>query len=104
LDHRAASNTSTAKGSKSAAGLLRGVASRGAALHDLARPNANAQLAFGVGIHPCIGAALATPEMRVVLETLLARTSALRRPGAKLEHLPSRLVRCPAALPVELAA
>jgi cytochrome P450 len=70
---------------------------------DLARPNAKAHLAFGIGIHHCIGAALARLETRLVLETLLERTSALRRPETELEHVPSMLVRCLAALPIELA-
>src|SRR5262249_45122405 len=70
---------------------------------DLARPNGRAHLAFGFGIHHCIGAALARLETRVVLGTLLARTGALRRAEGKIAHVPSMLVRCLAALPVELA-
>jgi len=70
---------------------------------DLARRNAKTHLAFGLGIHHCIGAELARLETRVVLETLLARTSALRRGEGKLAHVPSMLVRCLETLPIELA-
>jgi cytochrome P450 len=42
----------------------------------LDRPNARLQLAFGRGIHFCVGAPLARMEARIVLTTLLARTGA----------------------------
>jgi cytochrome P450 len=71
---------------------------------DLARPNAKAHLAFGIGIHHCIGAALARLETRVVFETLFARTSVLRRAEGKIAYLPSLLARSLASLPVEIAA
>jgi len=70
---------------------------------DLARPNARAHLGFGLGLHHCIGAALARLEARVVFETLLARTRALRLADGKLVHVPSLLVRSLVSLPVELA-
>jgi cytochrome P450 len=70
---------------------------------DLARPNAKAHLAFGLGIHHCIGAALARLETRVVLAALLARTSALRLADRKIAHAPSLLVRSLVTLPIELA-
>ncbi len=44
----------------------------------LDRPNLQTQLAFGKGIHTCIGAALARAEARIAAEHFLDRTSDLR--------------------------
>jgi cytochrome P450 len=71
---------------------------------DLARPNPRSHLAFGTGIHHCLGAALARLEARVSLECLLERARRVRlAPGARLRHLPSVLVRRLAELPIEVA-
>jgi cytochrome P450 len=40
---------------------------------DVARPNAGEHLAFGLGIHHCLGAALARTELRIAFRTLLDR-------------------------------
>jgi cytochrome P450 len=42
------------------------------------RPNARQHLAFGHGIHTCVGAPLARSEARVALERLLDRTADIR--------------------------
>ena len=46
---------------------------------DLMRPNVKEHVAFGHGIHFCLGAPLARLEMRIAIETLLDRL-----PGARL--------------------
>jgi cytochrome P450 family 144 len=61
---------------------------------DLSRPNVKEHIAFGHGIHFCLGAPLARLEMRIAMETLLDRL-----PGARLSptntyrYTPSLLVR-----------
>jgi cytochrome P450 len=47
---------------------------------DIDRPN-RAHVAFGRGIHHCIGSAMARAELRVSVEELLARTSSIRLAG-----------------------
>lgn len=67
---------------------------------DVFRENAQRHLSFSLGIHHCLGAALARLEGRVAFEALAARFGALepagepvRRPLLRLrgfEHLPVR--------------
>lgn len=61
---------------------------------DVTRPNAGDHLAFGHGIHFCVGAALARREMRVAFELLLGRLHAIRlAPGRPVAHKPNALLR-----------
>jgi len=46
--------------------------------YDIHRPNAKDHLSFGIGIHFCLGAALARTEASVVLEALIRHTPNLR--------------------------
>ncbi len=58
------------------------------------RPNASEHLAFGHGIHFCIGAMLARREMKVAFTHLLERLDGLRlAPGHPVEHKPNILLR-----------
>ncbi|MGW4895587.1 cytochrome P450 family protein [Kitasatospora sp. NPDC004240] len=71
---------------------------------DLARADAAAHLAFGHGIHRCLGAPLAHAEIEIVLTVLLERFPGLRlaAPADRLAWRRSRLVRGLVALPVSL--
>jgi cytochrome P450 len=68
----------------------------------LDRENIKAHLAFGHGIHHCIGAALARREASIALETLLTRTKNLRLAADNdLKHVPSLFVRSLQTLNIE---
>lgn len=59
-------------------------------------------LAFGYGIHFCLGAQLARLEARLGLEALLSRVRDFRLPASETPWLPGLTIRGPATLPVEL--
>lgn len=67
----------------------------------LDRPGGRSHLAFGKGLHFCVGAALARLEARVVLRELLDRTTWLDTP-LRPEWLRSVLVRRPARLDLRM--
>ena len=72
-----------------------------AAEFDLRRPNARRHLAFGHGIHFCIGAALGQLEARLALDALLERFPGLRLvPGQELGFHPNISFRGPLSLRV----
>lgn len=59
----------------------------------------NEHLAFGHGIHKCLGAPLARLEMRIALEELLARTASLELDSTAV-HVQNELFTGCEALPV----
>ncbi len=66
---------------------------------DLHRTNARRHLAFGKGIHFCIGSALGKLEARLALEALITRFPGLRLvPGQTLTFHPNISFRGPQAL------
>jgi cytochrome P450 len=74
----------------------------GADRFDLRRANAKTHLAFGQGIHFCIGAALARLEARLAFEILLARMKKIRlAAGNDFAHTPSFILRGLKALRLE---
>ncbi|MGE2734285.1 cytochrome P450 [Mycolicibacterium vaccae] len=68
---------------------------------DLSRPNARRHIAFGRGIHSCVGAPLARTEGRVLIQRLLERTDSIdvdeARHGAagerRYDYVPTFILR-----------
>jgi cytochrome P450 len=68
-------------------------------MFDVRRGNARDHLAFGVGIHFCLGAPLARIEVRTVLELLTARAPDLELvPGQAYDFPPNMSFRGPRQL------
>ncbi len=67
---------------------------------DIAR-TPNRHVAFGFGIHYCLGAPLARLEARIALGAMLQRFSTVARvPESKLERLPSLIVYGLKSIPI----
>jgi hypothetical protein len=66
------------------------------------REKGTQHLAFGYGIHFCLGAQLARLEARYALEALLPRIREIKMKRPEVEWVRSFAVRGPAGLPVEL--
>jgi hypothetical protein len=66
---------------------------------DPRRSNARAHLAFGRGIHFCVGATLARTQAAVLVRTLAARVPGLRLADDPLRFAPSLAFRGPVELP-----
>src|SRR6185436_5237456 len=60
------------------------------------------QLAFGHGMHLCVGAGLARAAARMVLERLLAKTGSIELAATHLAHKPSGFVRTLQSLPLRV--
>jgi len=57
-------------------------------------------LAFGQGAHFCLGAMLARMEVRIVLETVLARFQRVERMPGNIQYQCALTTRGPVALPL----
>jgi cytochrome P450 len=71
----------------------------------LERKNAGQHLAFGGGIHRCIGAMLSRMEIKVAMRLLLKRLENLKLtiPESELVYTPSMVIRPLVCLPISFA-
>jgi cytochrome P450 len=70
-------------------------------MFDVERKNANSHIAFGRGIHMCVGNMLSRKEMAVAFDELLKRLDRIAIPDeAALTYPPNRLLRGLSALPI----
>jgi cytochrome P450 len=67
---------------------------------DLDRPNKQNHLAFGYGIHHCLGASIARLEARITFEELFRRTTSMEAAHTEVRYVPSMFVRTPERVPV----
>ena len=74
-----------------------------AARFDVGR-NPQGHVAFGFGIHFCLGASLARLEAKVAFEELLGRVAHLERLEADTQYIDSFLLRGPRSLPLRYEA
>ena len=68
---------------------------------DIARPNARRHLAFGFGIHRCVGARLAELQLQILFEEMVARRMRVRVTGTP-EYVPQSFVHGYSRLPVTI--
>ena len=72
---------------------------------DLDRKNLKSHLAFGRGIHQCLGAQLARLEIKIALQELLKRTELIvLGEQKKIHHVPSIFIRELHSLPIRFEA
>jgi cytochrome P450 len=68
---------------------------------DLARANARQHLAFGYGVHQCLGQPLARMELQIVLPGIFRRLPGLRiAPGQDVTFKQTSAAYEPAVMPV----
>jgi unspecific monooxygenase len=68
------------------------------------RRDPNPHIAFGLGLHFCIGAPLARVELQAALATLVCKLPNLRLASDRLEYHPKNVFRYLKALPVKPSA
>ena len=70
---------------------------------DVTRDNLKTQIAFGQGVHHCLGAPLARQELIVGFRVILQRMTGFRVPKGQenLEFMPSLLLHPPTDLNIE---